>query len=284
MNNSKPIGISKFIELPNGLHVHYRESGNGDIPLLFVPGWTMTTDVFTRQLKFFAASADYRFITLDPRSHGKTMATATGNHYEQHGRDLHEFISVLKLENLILCGWSFGTLATLSYINQYGYSKLAGLIMLDGPPKATGSNTKQDWVTYSHDDKDGSQEFFTLGKLRDPHRTNKDFACWMLEDKNKEAVNWIIDMTNHTPDESAALLNATAVFLDYSDDLIQIGDNVPVWCVVREDRHQAVFDWCRRYLRTARLSAFGEHMMFWEQSDRFNRELHSFLKSCRKSG
>ncbi len=271
--------MSKFIELANGLHVHYQEAGKGSKSILFVPGWTMTSDVFCRQLEFFADSTDYRFITFDPRSHGQTTKTTVGNHYEQHGADLAEFIAALGLEQVVLCGWSFGTLATLAYVKQFGSAKLSGFIMLDGPPQASSENPEQDWATYSYADTDGSQEFFTMGKLRCPDKTNREFAQWMLEDETPEALAWIIDMTEQMPNEAAALLNATANFLDYREQLIALAEDIPAWCMMRESQGKVVEAWCDRYLPAARVSAYGEHMMFWERHERFNADLLGFIRT-----
>jgi len=272
----------KFIDLPDGLRVHYQESGSGEVPVLFVPGWTMTTEVFHRQLAFFHDSADYRFITLDPRSHGLSSKSNVGNHYEQHGRDLHEFIESLALADLVLCGWSFGTLATLAYVNQFGSDRLSGFIMLDGPPRATGEDAENDWVTYTHNDQSGEQAFYTMGKLRDPEATNIKFAEWMLKNRHQQAVEWIVQMSEQTPLETAALLNAAANFLDYRQDLIVLSRSVPIWCMVRESQGAMVRNWCERHLDAPRVSAFGEHMMFWEDADRFNVELLNFLNDCRQ--
>ena len=271
---------TKFITLENGLRLHYRQTGFGDLPILFVPGWTMTLDVFHRQFDYFESSTTHQFISFDPRSHGKSDITQEGNHYEQHGRDLHEFIEALNLDNIILCGWSFGTLGILSYINQFSSKRLNGLIMLDGPPRATSTDPTKEWATYSYDDKDGSQEFFTLGKLRNPISTNVEFARWMLEDDTDEQVNWITSMTNQTPNSLASQLNATAVFLDYRQELIETSKIIPIWCMVRHQRKNVVLHWCNRNLSNFHISAFGEHMMFWERSIRFNTELTSFLKIC----
>lgn len=262
--------------------MYYQESGWGEIPVVFVPGWTMTSEVFCRQLTCFEDSTAYRFITLDPRSHGLTATTANGNYYEKHGEDLHEFIIALGLEGLVLCGWSFATLATLSYVSQFGSAKLAGFIMLDGPPRACGESNKDDWVTYTFDDRDGAEEFFTMAKLKGPGKANHEFATWMLEDRSSDAIEWIISMTVKTSNETAALLNASAHFLDFRTELIRIGELMPVWCVVRKNQYEVVTKWCADNLQTARISAFGEHMMFWEQSERFNAELQDFLKTCVK--
>ena len=39
-----------------GLRLYYEEAGEGDLTLLMVPGWTMSTRVFERQLAFFEAT------------------------------------------------------------------------------------------------------------------------------------------------------------------------------------------------------------------------------------
>ena len=270
----------EYITLENGLKVHYQQSGHGPLPVLFVPGWTMTTEVFHLQLEYFKDSDQYKFITLDPRSHGFTTQTTEGNHYEQHARDLHEFICEMGLRNIVLCGWSFGTLETLSYVNQFGTDKLSGFIMLDGPPRSTSTDCRENWSTYTYDDQDGSQEFFTMGKLRDPTTTNIEFARWMLEDKIQTAIDWIVSMTVQTPNEVASLLNASAQFLNFEQDLISLGEKLPIWCIVREAQKANVTNWCAKQLPNAHISAFGEHMMFWERPRQFNAELTTFLEMC----
>ena len=106
--------------------------------MLLVPGWTMSTALFERQLAFFTGSPDYRFVTYDPRAQGRRTRTAGGHYYARHGRDLGVLVQHLELERFVLGGWSFGTLEALAYVNQFGADRLAGLIMLDGPPRAAG--------------------------------------------------------------------------------------------------------------------------------------------------
>ena len=269
------------ITLPGDIELFCRETGNGSQPVLFVPGWTMTAEVFERQFAFFESSADYRFISFDPRSHGRSSKVAEGNHYEQHGRDLMYLIESLDLWNIVIAGWSFGTLAVLSCLHQFGSDRLSGLIMLDGPPRAAGADNENDWVTYRYDDQDGSQAFYTMGKLRDPETSDIEFARWMLRDKTPETVEWVVSMTRQTPVEAAALLNATAVFLDYRQNLVAAGSRMPIWCIVRESETEIVRNWCEQYLPAALVTGFGEHMMFWEDAGKFNHCLSEFLSRCR---
>ena len=63
--------------------------------MVFVPGSTMSGEVFERQLAELGSS--YRVITFDPRSHGRSTVTAEGNSFTQQGRDLVAFLDALSL-------------------------------------------------------------------------------------------------------------------------------------------------------------------------------------------
>jgi non-heme chloroperoxidase len=273
----------KFLTIDDDLNLHYEQAGNGETTVLFLPGWTMSTRVFEHQLDYFANSTDYRFITYDPRAQGLSSKTEGGHYYQQHGDDLNAFIEGLGLDNIVLGGWSFATLATLAYVEQHGSDRLAGFIMLDGPPRTAGESNQHDWVTYCYDDRDQQQAFFTMGRLLDREATNIEFARWMLEDKSTDNIDWVVEITNQTPDTAAALLNASANFLDYRDSLIHLHDKMPLLYVVRKDQEKIVNDWAQTHTPSAQVAAFGEHLMFWERADEFNKALSEFLSRVMKA-
>lgn len=270
---------SDEIGVDEELVIHFESSGAGPRTVLLVPGWTMSTRVFPRQLCFFEHSPDYRFVTYDPRGHGLSTNTPGGHHYEQHGRDLHAFIEALKLDDIVLGGWSFGVLDALAYVDQFGAGKLSGLIMLDGAPKARGVDNTTEWVSYRYDDADGREEFFTLGPLRDRAATNVEFAEWMLEDASERNIGWVCEITNQTSNEVAALLNAAGAFLDYSDVLKHLGESLPLLYVVSEELRDAVESWRLGNTPAAEVAAFGKHLMFWERPDEFNGVLDRYLRT-----
>ena len=269
--------FSDKIQLDEELCIHYQSSGRGSRTLLFIPGWTMSARVFEHQLSYFSRSADYRFVTYDPRSHGLSTDTADGHYYEQHGRDLHAIIEALALDDIVLAGWSFGVLDALAYVSQYGNDKLSGLIMLDGSPKSRGFDSETEWISYRYDDADQREEFFTMGPLRDRSATNTEFAHWMLENISKANVDWVCEITNQTRNEVAALLNATGAFLDYSSELRQLSESIPLLYVVSEVLRGAVQNWSSLNTPNAQVSAFGKHLMFWERADEFNKVLSDYL-------
>lgn len=270
----------KFVQVDVDLSLHYEQAGQGALTVLLVPGWTMSTRVFERQLEYFRNSDQVRLISYDPRAQGLSSKTTDGHDYEQHGRDLHAFIEALQLDNIVLGGWSFGCLETLAYISQFGAARLSGFIMLDGPPRAAGADNQSEWVTYRHDDADGSQAFYTLGRLRNPAATNREFAAWMLEDKSEDNIRWVLEITRQTPNEAAALLNATSVFLDYRAALRDLEGKLPLWYLMRDGRGDVVADWARANTPSASVDAYGEHLMFWERADQFNQALVDFIEKC----
>ena len=267
-----------FIQLDDDLKLHYVEAGQGPQTILLIPGWTMTTEVFERQLSFFDSSTDYHFITLDPRAHGLSSNTADGHFYPQHGRDLNAFIEALELDQIILGGWSFGTLATLAYVSQFGSDRLSGFIMLDGPPKAATHDNETDWATYRYDDSDGFNQFFTNGRLEGSITSLREFSSWLFESPEAEKIDWVMKLAAQMPNSAAALLNASATYLDYSNDLIDLSAKLPLCYIVRKSRLQVVANWSLVHTPLARVEGFGEHIMFWERADEFNVLLLEFCE------
>lgn len=270
----------KFIDIDDALRMHYEDTGHGDLCVLLVPGWTMSTRVFERQFEQFRDSHRFRLISYDPRAQGLSSKPEAGHDYPQHGRDLHAFIEALGLDRIVLAGWSFGCLETLAYINQFGAARLAGFVMLDGPPRASGDDNRSEWVSYRYDDADGSGSFYSRGRLRAPIATNREFAAWMLEEKSNSNIEWLLAITQQTPDSVAALLNDTARGLDYRADLRALEGQVPLWYLMREGRGRVVSDWARANTPSARVQAYGEHLMFWERAAQFNRDLDEFVSVC----
>ena len=92
----------------DGVELAYTERGAGP-PIVVVPGWTMSGEVFEHQLSGLAAR--FRVLTFDPRSHGRSTVTVAGNSYPQQGRDLLALLDALGLDRVHLVGWSYGALA-----------------------------------------------------------------------------------------------------------------------------------------------------------------------------
>ncbi len=280
----KPIGAShagQYLKLSDSLTIHYEESGNGDIPIIFIPGLTMSTKVFVRQLEHYADSSQFRAISYDPRGQGLTTKTTEGHYYEQHGRDLSAVIRELDLKDAVLVGWSAGSYDMLAYIRECGIDNVRGVVLLDGSPKAIGEDNALEWVWYRRDDADGLMKFHTLEPMRDRQTFNREAAKAVLENKSEENIQWFSDISDQTPDFVTALKYAAFNYYDFEPDLIALEGKVPLLYVVHEGWGEIVSAWAGKHTPSATVVEMGQHMMFWERHEEFNRVFDDYLKAMR---
>jgi non-heme chloroperoxidase len=77
------------LEVEPGSSLYYSDEGKGT-PILFVPGWTMTSEVFVKQQAAFAKT--HRVIVLDPRGQGRSSKNGAQYTYIQQGRDIDRLV------------------------------------------------------------------------------------------------------------------------------------------------------------------------------------------------
>jgi pimeloyl-ACP methyl ester carboxylesterase len=262
---------SNTLVLSPGVSIHYETAGKGRIPIVFVPGWTMSSAVFERQLEHFAGSTRFRFVSYDPRGQGRSSKPAEGHTYDQHGRDLHDVLDRLKLRRVVLVGWSFGVLDVTSYLQQFGSHDVRAVVLIDGTPKTAGTDSTTEWVWVGNDNWFNSMHWYST-----------DFAQWMLEDPTPEQVRWATRISLQTPDWIAALTNATGTTADYEAALEALEGEKPLLYVMgTEHWHTAVEQWAAAHTPSAKLVSLGRHLMFWQRAREFNAVLDEFLKQLK---
>ena len=145
---------SQFVELPSGTTTHYRDVGNPEGPtLLLVHGGLDTLHTWNHWVE--RLKQDHRVVTLDLIGHGLSGRSPT----EIYSRAsivkyLHEFVTVMELDNFVIAGSSMGggvaTLYTLEHPDR-----VSGLILV-------GSGGVTDEVV--SEGSDTSQEYFNIDK------------------------------------------------------------------------------------------------------------------------
>jgi pimeloyl-ACP methyl ester carboxylesterase len=272
---------AEMLQLDRELTIYYEVTGTGQIPIVFVPGWIMSTKVFEKQLAHFAQSTKFRFYTFDPRGQGKSTKTEGGHFYEQHGRDLHNFLQRLDLRHVVLGGWSYGGFDVLAYIREYGADNVRALIMIDAAPKSLGTNNRTEWVWFSRDDADGSRRAYTMDTLLNRKKMDENFVDWMLENPTAEKVAYLSAICDETPGTIAALTNETGAYEDYERDLASLEGKLPLLFSVREEMSAPARKWAAAHTPSATVISFGKHLNFWERPDQFNAGLDRFLATVR---
>ncbi|MGH9794410.1 MAG: alpha/beta fold hydrolase [Candidatus Acidiferrales bacterium] len=97
---------------------------------LFVPGWTMPAWIWEHQITHFAKTR--HVVAMDPRGQGESDMPRDGYFPAQRARDIRALIEQLKLERVVLVGWSMGVAEVAAYVEQYGTDRLAAVVLVDG--------------------------------------------------------------------------------------------------------------------------------------------------------
>lgn len=269
------------LQVSDDLSLYYETTGKGAIPIVFVPGWTMSSAVFERQRAHFADSDRFRYFSYDPRGQGQSSKPMEGYTYDQHGVDLHAFLEGLGLKKVVLVGWSFGVLKVTSYLDQFGAANVRALVLIDGTPKTTGKDSTRDWAWVGDDNWLSNNQSYTVDLLTEKREENiKEFSEWMLENPTPEQLRWSTAISLQTPGWIAALTNATANNANYEDALKALDPKIPTLFVMGEEHwHPVVEQWIKANRPSTNLVTMGRHLMFWQRSVEFNSELDKFLGS-----
>ncbi|MEH6942071.1 alpha/beta fold hydrolase [Bacillus sp. JJ722] len=267
----------KYIPIEAGVELFVQDIGSGD-PIVFIPGFTFTTEVFSKQVDYF--SKTNRVIVIDPRSHGRSSISLYGNEYVTHGSDLTKILVELNLKNITLVGWSFGCLTIWEYIKQQGMANIKSLIFVDMPPKALSTNHEEDWVEGSLNDIGSAYTSF----MRNPEGQREFISSYasqvMVQRKLKEEeLNWIVEQSLKTPYYVAANLFAAGMFSDYRKEAVLASKSVSTLTVVAEHWAEVASAYTRRITPESTIKVLGGHMMFWEHSEKFNEVVKQFLKN-----
>lgn len=271
--------FAEYVKVSDDLTIHYETAGTGPRTILFVPGWSMSAEVFEKQLAHFKDSTEYTFISLDPRSQGRSTHTIEGNYYEQHGRDLNAFIDTLKLDNVVLGGWSNAGFTVLAYVHQFGSDKLDALVMIDAAPSGRVDDNKTQWGWFRKDDADGFLEYFTQGALQDRPKLNLEFAQWMVSPaaQTPDYIDWIDRIASTTSNGVAALLNASSYYQEYAEDLAGLEGKVQLLYVTHPAWKEVVEKWAADRTPSAAVAVMDLHMSFWEKPEQLNGPLDALL-------
>lgn len=274
---SHPAVAGQYVRVSPDLVIHYEEAGKGQ-PIVFIPGWTGSTEYMRKQIAHF--SKNYRVISYDPRSHGLSSKTLENNNYVQHGHDLKAFLDALELQDVIVAAHSAGCLDIYSYVREYGVDNLKATIAMDcAPPKRIWTEESDAEWSSIKDAKDLLGSYRAINYQR--REVMPDFiASLHARELNKEEMDMYMGMVTKTPDYVATLLLVDLRFSDYTEEAKLIDANVPFLYVLPEGddstpTFQAAIKQMLPNTETALLP--GKHNLHWEFPDKFNAAVDAFL-------
>lgn len=270
---------SQRIRVDEGVELRVLRAGSGS-PILFVPGWTFSGEVFVHQFSALAETHDV--IAIDPRGHGESSKPLTGNSFAQRGRDLAAVIDALDLRDVTLAGWSFGTLDVLSYLRDHGHDRVSKLILIDEPPRVPyAPDNTDEWgeAALSHDglpayilfistDPKGFLEYIASDALGvDPEAAGAD-----------PAVTKLIADGARTPEHIAIITGAEGLSTDLSATAAEFDQSgKPLLFFAKEAWAEDAKRWVGANLPHAEFDTIPVHAGFLTAPEAFNTRLQDFL-------
>ena len=265
-----------YIEVEPGVEIYYEEKGTGT-PIVFVPGWTFTTEAFVHQIEHFSKA--HRVITIDPRSQGRSSITLHGNDYITHAADLAKIIKALDLQDVVLVGWSFGCLETWGYVKQEGTKALKAMVCIDLSPKPLSVNP-EDWVEGPLDEIADAYNSFLLSR-----KGQRDFVTYYADEimvqreLSQEEMFWIVEQSLKTPPYIASALFASGMFTNHTAEAKLVDETLPALSIIAEHWADTAVSFMQKHFPKTRTAVLGGHMMFWEHPEKFNQILADFIAS-----
>lgn len=116
------------VEKLKAIKLAYNDYGSGQ-PIILIHGWPLNRVMWEYQVDTLV-NAGYRVISYDRRGFGESSKPWEGYDYDSLAKDLNDLIEALKLDNVILVGFSMGGGEVARFIGNYGTSSLAKAVLV----------------------------------------------------------------------------------------------------------------------------------------------------------
>jgi non-heme chloroperoxidase len=264
------------VETPDGVSIAAQEWGNPDGPeILFITGFSQSHLSWLKQVNSGLAET-FRMITYDPRGHGESAKPTAPEYYAQAERWAAEVDAVMRAAHLrrpVVVGWSNGGYILWVYLSVYGDAALSGVNFVDavtspraefyGPGVASVAAMRGDDLAANI----AATRAFVRACTAQPLPSD-EFELWL-------AFNMVV------PSYVRRAMAGSA----YPPEAALSGLRVPV-LVTHGLGDTGILPAIARYVvdivpgaRASLYEGVG-HSPFWEDPDRFNRELSEFVLSA----
>jgi non-heme chloroperoxidase len=292
-NDKTPHVMSGFVLSWDGAKIHYIEAGCSNIPvgnaevgnpllptvtgtkgnqfpsILFVPGFTIPAWIWEKQIAHF--SADYCVVAMDLRGQGESSKMGEGNYPASHARDIKAVMDQLHLAPVVLVGWSMGVSEGAAYLEQFGTSGLAGIVLVDG---VASLDLTPEYIK-------GSIEFLKGLQTNRAQVTEGFVRSMFRKPQSKEYLQKLIKGSLATPTDSAIAIGLATFTTDNRPAIAKI--NKPTLIVGATKDLVPQFQEMQKSIPGAKFELFEDagHALFVDDADKFNILLDEFLTSLK---
>jgi len=266
-----------YLELSDGLPLYYEEHGSGPT-LLLVPGWTITTRFWARQISDLAT--DHRVIALDLRGAGNSGKTPDRHTLGAYAEDLRFVLSRLELDDVTLIAWAMAVSVAVHLLAE-GCDRVGRLVWIDHSPRFFAT---PDWRFGLFGDLTPNAWEVALANLRHDRRSatrtmlaETMFATRLSEDE----LSWMTAELMKTPTEIAVNMLSAVAYCDLRPLLPSLRLPVLVVNGGKSAVPPAVGSWLADTLPNARAVVLADagHAPFWDDAAGFNAAVRTFVRT-----
>ncbi|MEK3719522.1 alpha/beta fold hydrolase [Paenibacillus sp. FSL H8-0034] len=266
--------MGQYIQVDDKVKIYVEDIGEGT-PVLFIHGWPLDHTMFEYQFMQLPRQG-YRCIGIDLRGFGRSDSPWEGYSYNQLADDIRVVIDELKLDNVVLAGFSLGGAVAIRYMSRHEGHGIAKLLLMGA---AAPSFIQRSNFPFGAPEE--QIEKLMLATLADRPQMVTDFSKIFTEKGGSASFeDWL---HQHAVGASAqGTLRALESLRDEDlrGDLASI--RVPTAIFHGEKDQICSFELAKltnRGIANSRLIVFEEsgHAMLFDEPDKFSEELTGFL-------
>jgi non-heme chloroperoxidase len=260
----------------DGASLFYKDWGAGK-PVVFVHSWALNSDMWQYQM-IRLADQGLRCVAYDSRGHGRSSDPGRGYDYDTLAGDLAAVIEQLNLREITLVGHSMGCGVIVRYLSRHGPRRVARVALV---------SPTLPFLLKTEDNPDGVDKI-VFERLR--ATWSKDFPKWLADnarpfftpETSPEMVQWGIRMCLQASMKALIDCNRMDTETDFRAELPKI--TAPTLIIHGDKDVSTPLESTGR--KTARLIPGSQlkvyegapHGLMFTHMDRFNRDLHDFIK------
>jgi non-heme chloroperoxidase len=265
-----------YLSLGDETPIYYTDDGKGK-PIVLLQGLMLTAGYFWKKNRADIAKAN-RLVTFDHRSHGLSGKPLSGHSIKQSAMDLKEVLDQLDLKDVTLGGVAYGAMVMFEYLRHFGAHRIAKCAVIEAQVRLTNT---PGW------------EHPTFGNF--PAEAGAGFVAGCRQ--SRAPLKGFLGGAFSTP-PSADIMNEmqietwltpTGAVIEYIEDMLAADyradvAKIPVPTVFMYGRNNNMTlptelgRWMHSQLPGSKFVTFDKsgHSLFWEEPEKFNRELTAF--------